>query len=100
MKRTKKTTEDGKKRVLSMSDNMKERYAEMFIKALDAMEGAQWQKPWVTPNNGVPCNLYRQGKPYRKSNAFWLSMLEHAVLPYQDADEERGRTSEVQGPDG
>lgn len=75
MKRTKKTTEDGKKRVLSMSDNMKERYAEMFIKALDSMEGAQWQKPWVTPNNGVPCNLYRQTKPYRKSNAFWLTML-------------------------
>ena len=76
MKRTKKTSEDGKqKRVLSMSDNMKARYADMFIKALDSMEGAQWTKPWVTPNNGVPCNLYRKGKPYRKSNAFWLSML-------------------------
>lgn len=75
MKKQKKTTEDGKKRVLSMSDGMKARYADMFIKALDSMEGAEWQKPWVVPNNGKPCNLYRQGKPYRKSNAFWLTML-------------------------
>lgn len=64
-----------KKREFTMNDSQKEKYAELFTAALDTMEGAEWKKPWVSPNMGAPCNLYRRNTPYRKSNAFWLSML-------------------------
>lgn len=60
---------------LRMSDSMKAKYAELFIEELNSMEQHHYQQPWVAPHIGAPCNLYRKGKPYRKSNAFWLSML-------------------------
>lgn len=60
---------------LRMSDSMKEKYAALFIDELQVMEEHKYQYPWVSPNLGAPCNLYRKGRPYRKSNYFWLSML-------------------------
>lgn len=60
---------------LRMSDSMKEKYAALFIAELQMMEQHKYQYPWVSPNLGIPCNLYRKGRPYRKSNRFWLSML-------------------------
>lgn len=67
--------ETAMKKITDMSDAAKKKYAELFEKALAAMESAKWQKPWVTPNLGTPRNLYRQDKPYRGVNYFLLSML-------------------------
>ena len=64
-----------KQRELKMSNSSKEKYAELFITALDTMESKNYQMPWVSPANGRPCNLYRRSKPYTKSNAFFLAML-------------------------
>lgn len=74
---TKKTNkqERSKKSGLRMSDDQKRKYAELFIGALDGMEACNWTKPWVSPHNGKPCNLYRKTKPYRRSNAFFLTLL-------------------------
>ena len=58
-----------------MTDKMKAKYAELFVAALDGMEKSDWQKPWVSPNNGRPCNLYRKNKPYNGVNAFLLQLL-------------------------
>lgn len=63
------------KKLLEMSDSAKKKYAELFTKALDNMEGAKWMKPWVQPHNGVACNLYRKDKPYRGVNDFLLNLL-------------------------
>ena len=71
---TKKTNKQGRKG-LRMSDDMKRKYAELFITALDGMEQANWTKPWVAPHNGTPCNIYRKSKPYKRSNAFFLTLL-------------------------
>lgn len=58
-----------------MTASMKEKYAEMFITAMNNMDDAKWKKPWVTPSATAPCNLYRKKKPYRRSNAFFLTMM-------------------------
>ena len=71
----KKTNKQERKSGLQMSDDMKRKYAELLATALDSMECEDWKKPWVAPHNGKPCNLYYRSKPYRKSNAFWLTML-------------------------
>lgn len=63
------------KKLLEMSDSAKKKYAELFTKALDNMEGAKWMKPWVQPHGGMACNLYRKDKPYRGVNDFILNML-------------------------
>ncbi len=60
---------------MRMSDSMKEKYAALFIAELQMMKEHKYERPWVSPNLGTPCNLYRKGKPYRKANRFWLSML-------------------------
>lgn len=60
---------------MRMSDSMKEKYAALFIAELQMMEEHKWERPWVSPNHGTPCNLYRKGRPYRKTNRFFLSML-------------------------
>lgn len=60
---------------LRMSDDQKRKYAELFIGALEGMEKSDWTKPWVAPHNGNPCNLYRKTKPYKRSNAFFLTLL-------------------------
>lgn len=73
------TKREDKRQGLRMSDSAKQKYAEMFISALDSMEACNYTKPWVSPNNGRPCNLYRRSKPYRKSNAFFLTMLIEAM---------------------
>ena len=74
MTKTKATRKTAKKG-LRMSDSMKQKYAELFTAELDMMAANNWKQPWVSPNLGTPCNLYRKGRPYRKSNRFWLSML-------------------------
>lgn len=63
------------KKLSEMNDKMKAKYAELFINALDTMEAAQYKTPWVTPNNGEPCNIDRKRKPYKGVNAFLLSLL-------------------------
>ena len=63
------------KKLTEMSDKAKAKYAEVFVKALENMEGAKWQKPWVQPHNRVACNLYRKDKPYRGVNDFLLNLL-------------------------
>lgn len=60
---------------MRMGDSMKEKYAALFIAELQMMEEHKYEYPWVSPNLGAPCNLYRKGRPYRKTNRFWLSML-------------------------
>lgn len=65
-----------------MSDKAKEKYAELFTSALDAMEKSDWQKPWVQKNNGVPCNLYRKSKPYKGCNHFLLTLL-GSIMGYE-----------------
>lgn len=63
------------KKLVEMNDKMKSKYAELFIAALDSMEKSDWQQPWVSANNGVPCNLYRKSKPYNGINHFLLKLL-------------------------
>ncbi len=63
------------KKLTEMTDKMKQKYADLFVSALDSMEGCAWQKPWLTPNNGVPCNFDRKRLPYKGVNAFLLSLL-------------------------
>lgn len=63
------------KKLTEMSDKAKAKYAEVFVKALENMEGAKWQMPWVQPKHGMACNLYRQDKPYRGVNEFILNLL-------------------------
>ena len=63
------------RKLTEMTDKMKEKYADLFVSALDSMEGCAWQKPWLTPNNGVPCNIDRKRKPYKRVNAFLLQLL-------------------------
>lgn len=63
------------KKLTEMTDKMKGIYADLFINALDSMESAAWQKPWVSAGAGVPCNYDRKKKPYKGVNAFLLQML-------------------------
>lgn len=63
------------RKLTEMTDRMKAKYAELFINAINTMEQAAWQKPWVAPTNGAPCNLYRQSAPYKGVNHFLLRML-------------------------
>ena len=63
------------RKLTQMTDRMKAKYAELFINALNTMEASDWQKPWVSPNNGVPCNLYRKNQPYKGFNHFLLKLL-------------------------
>ena len=62
------------KKELKMNDKQKAKYAELFISALDTMEVAKWQRPWVSPHHGEPMN-YKHKKAYRGSNDFFLSLL-------------------------
>lgn len=79
---------------LRMTDSMKQKYAQLFLDELDSLEAHEFKMPWVNPRLGAPCNIYRQGKPYRKSNALLphhareLEGLEYATLHHQDADGE------------
>lgn len=84
---TKRTKKSAKKehKGMRMSDGMKQKYAELFTVALDAMEHAHYQKPWVSPHTGVPCNIYRKNKPYQGCNPFLLMMLMNLrgwTIPY------------------
>lgn len=63
------------RKLTQMNDQMKAKYAELFIDALNSMERADWQKPWVSPNNGIPCNIYRKSQPYKGVNHFLLKLL-------------------------
>ena len=63
------------RKLTEMTDRMKEKYAELFINAINTMEASDWQKPWVSPQNGVPCNLYRKNQPYKGVNHFLLKLL-------------------------
>ena len=38
------------KKQFTMNNQQKQKYAELFIKALDEMKGANYQKPWVQPH--------------------------------------------------
>lgn len=71
----KKKTNKQNRKGLRMSNSMKLKYADLFIGALESMEASDWTKPWVSPHNGTPCNIYRKSKPYRRSNAFFLTLL-------------------------
>lgn len=73
-KRTKKGSKKEHKG-MRMTDGMKQKYAELFINVLDGMEESNYTKPWVAPHTGVPCNIYRKGKPYQGCNPFMLQML-------------------------
>lgn len=59
---------------LNMSDGMKEKYAQLIGDALNAMEGAEWKKPWISPHSEWPRNIYGS-KAYRGINLFMLTML-------------------------
>lgn len=59
---------------LRMNDSQKQKYAELFISALETMESAEWNKPWVAPHQGRPANLEYK-KPFKGSNRFFLSLL-------------------------
>lgn len=63
------------KRGFQMNDKQKAKYAELFTSALDAMENAEWKKPWVTPMHLSPANYQRRNKPYRGINDFLLTLL-------------------------
>lgn len=63
------------RKLTQMNDRMKEKYAELFITAIDNMEASNWQKPWVSAHNGIPCNLYRKNQPYKGVNHFLLKLL-------------------------
>lgn len=60
---------------MRMSDGMRDKYAGLFIEALESMEKAEWTKPWAVPLRHQPANVYRKNKPYRGVNMFLLSML-------------------------
>ena len=62
------------KRGFQMNDKQKAKYAELFTSALDAMEDAEWRKPWVAPRHMSPMN-YKWRKPYRGINDFFLTLL-------------------------
>lgn len=64
-----------KKLTECMSNNAKEKYGELFITALDSMEASNYEKGWVSPNMGVPANVYRQQQPYAGVNRFLLSLV-------------------------
>ena len=64
-----------KKRGFQMNDKQKAKYAELFTSALDAMEGAEWRKPWVAPRHMSPANYARKNRPYRGINDFLLTLL-------------------------
>lgn len=63
------------RKITEMNDNMKAKYVELFTDALDMMERSNWQKPWVSPHDGIPCNLYRRSQPYKGVNHFLLKLL-------------------------
>ena len=63
-----------KKKTFQMNNEQKMKYAELFTSALDAMEDAQWQKPWVAPKHGAPMN-YKYKRAYRGMNNFLLTLL-------------------------
>lgn len=62
------------KKQFTMDNRQKQKYAELFAKALDEMEGAEYKKPWVQPHHGTPMN-YEHKKPYRGCNDFFLALL-------------------------
>lgn len=62
------------KKQFTMNNQQKQKYAELFVKALDEMEGAEYKKPWVQPHHGTPMN-YEHKKPYRGCNDFFLALL-------------------------
>ena len=62
------------KKMFTMNDKQKAKYAELFATALDTMEGANYQKPWVAPKHWEPMN-YKYQKPYRGVNNFFLTLL-------------------------
>ncbi|MBR1800639.1 MAG: DUF1738 domain-containing protein [Bacteroidaceae bacterium] len=70
------------RKLTEMNNAMKAKYAELFTAALDTMERTQWQKPWVSPNSGIPCNLYRRNQPYKGVNHFLLKLLT-AVMGFE-----------------
>lgn len=70
-----KTNKRAERKGLLMSESMKQKYAQLFIDALDQMEEHDYTMPWVSPHFGRPCNLYRKGKPYQGVNAFLLTLL-------------------------
>lgn len=59
---------------LNMSDGMREKCARLISDALDSMEDAQWQKPWICPHSAWPQNIYGK-RAYRGINLFMLTML-------------------------
>lgn len=62
------------KKKFSMSNEQKQKYAELFTKALDSMEQAQYEKPWVSAFHGKPMN-YKHKKAYQGMNELLLPML-------------------------
>lgn len=71
----KKTTKGAKKHLgLNMSDGMREKCARLISDALDSMEDAKWQKPWICPHSAWPQNIYYDN-PYKGINLFMLTML-------------------------
>lgn len=64
----------GRRTLQNMTDTMKQKYAELFITALDTMEKGEYKTPWVMPGNTKPMNFYSK-KPYRGFNAFLLNLL-------------------------
>ena len=63
-----------KKKLFQMNNEQKAKYAQLFASALDAMEDAQWQKPWVAPKHGAPQN-YKYKREYKGINNFLLTLL-------------------------
>lgn len=62
------------KKQFTMDNRQKEKYAELITVALDTMERAKYQQPWVQPHHGSPMN-YEHKKAYRGCNDFWLTLL-------------------------
>jgi len=62
------------KKQFTMNNQQKQKYAELFIKALDEMKGANYQKPWVQPHQSKVMN-YKHKKAYRGCNDFFLTLL-------------------------
>ena len=58
----------------TMNDKQKQKYAELFITALDTMEAGKYQMPWVSAHHGSPAN-YEYRKPYKGMNDFLLTLL-------------------------
>ena len=59
---------------LKMNDKQKQKYAELFIAALDTMEAGKYEMPWVSAHHGRPAN-YEHRKPYKGMNDFLLTLL-------------------------